>query len=82
MQARSEFCTGETSTATPPLRSNGPTIEMMRSDGEFQGPTITIDREHTDVLRTFLQNCLKLMKNEHAMAELQNVINRCDLSTS
>ena len=55
---------------------------MMRSDGEFQGPTITIDREHTDVLRTFLQNCLKLMKNEHTMAELQNVINRCNLSTS
>ena len=50
MQARSEFCTGETSTATLPLRSNGPTIEMMRSDGEFQGPTITINREHTDVL--------------------------------
>ena len=73
MQVRIEFCTGETS--TPPLRSNGLTIEMMRSDGEFQGSTITIDREHIDVLRTFLQNYLKLMKNEHAMAELQNVIN-------
>ena len=55
---------------------------MMQSDEEFQGPTITIDREHTNVLQTFLQNCLKLMKNEHAMAEVQNVINRCDLSTS
>ena len=81
MQARSEFFTGETSTATPPLRSNRPPIEMMRSDEESYGPTITIDREHTDVLRSFLQNCLKLMKNEHAMAELQNVINQCDLST-
>ena len=70
MQARSEFCTGETSTSTPPLRSNGPTIEMMRSDGEFQGPTITIDKEHTNVLQTFSHNCLKLMKNEHAMAKL------------
>ena len=82
MQVRSEFFTGETSTATPPLRSNIPPIEMMRSGEEFHGPTITIDREHTDVLRTFLQNCLKLMKNEHAMAELQDVINRCDLSRS
>ena len=70
MQARSEFCTGETSTSTLPLRSNGPPIEIMRSDEESQGPTITIDREHTDVLRIFLQNCLKLIKNEHVMAEL------------
>ena len=54
MQARSEFFTGETSTATPPLRSNTPPIEMMRSGEESHRPTITIDREHTDVLRSFL----------------------------
>ena len=29
MQVRSEFFTSETSTATPPLQSNGPPIEMM-----------------------------------------------------
>ena len=48
---------------------------MMQSDEESHGPTITIDREHTDVLRSFLQNYLKLMKNEHAKAEIQDVIN-------
>jgi len=50
MRAQSEFFTGETSTATPPLRSNGPPIEMMRSGEESHRPMITIDREHTDVL--------------------------------
>ena len=50
MQAQSEFFSGETSTTTLPLRSNGPPTEMMRSDEESQGPKITIDKEHIDVL--------------------------------
>ena len=37
--------------------------------------------ESTELVRSFLQNCLKLLRDERALLEIQTLIDRCEQST-
>ena len=87
-QVRGYFCEAGASCSITPLRSEGLASIPLRSDysaGEAQQSQDTrfsIENEPTLGVRSFLQSCLKLLRDDRAVMDLQNLIDRCEQSPS
>ena len=87
LQAQRDFCDLGASCSKTDDKRKGTARILLRSDpyaGEVQHQMSTRpyeESESTGLVRSFLQNCLKLLRDERELLEIQTLIHRCEQST-